>query len=107
MPINNLSIPATHSIKENAPQQKTANSSPSALSGMRNAFCRNALFKRTADCSVFKAGFSTDSAVCFFVFPHLWPYLPVTGREATAFMKYHKGNPLAEFRKEESVYGIS
>ena len=34
-------------------------------------------------------------------------YLPVTGREATAFMKYHKGNPLAEFRKEESVYGIS
>ena len=72
---------------------------------MRNAFCRNALFKRTADCSVFKAGFSTDSAACFFVFPHLWPYLPVTGREATAFMKYHKGSPLAESCKEGSVYG--
>ena len=26
-------------------------------------------------------------------------------REATAFMKYHKGNPHAESRKDGSVYG--
>ena len=30
---------------------------------------------------------------------------PLTGRKAAAFMKYHKGNPLAECRKEGSVYG--
>ena len=32
---------------------------------------------------------------------------PLTGHKAAAFMKYHKGNPLAECREEGSVYGIS
>lgn len=96
--VNNLSISTAYSIKENTPQQKQPAALLLRFPACRNAFCRNALFKRTTDCSVFNADFSIRfCCLLFCLSSSAAVHLPVT-------QAFHPTTYCSTHLKQENAY---